>query len=186
MFELETCEGGTEGRQVWAVLSETATKFFSLDLGDIQVACNRRRELLLQEWQHKSLDSVMSEYGLPDVTYGKGIEEARPPFDLFHPLRISVCIWAQRQSCGNEGLAAMELEIVDKEGRYARLHVFLRTLDKVDRDFHWRGFCMPIEDILIHELLHACGDAPWRGRVDGIIRHNIIGIEAVKRLLRPR
>lgn len=185
MFQLETCQGGTKGRQVWAVLNETATKFFSLDLGEIQAACNRRRKLLLEEWQHKSPDSVMSEYGLADVTYRKGIEEAGPPFDLFHPLGISVCIWAERQSRGNEGLAAMELERLDEEGRYTRLYVFLGTLSQVDHDFHWRGFSMPIEDILIHELLHACGDASWRGRVDGIIRHNIIGIEAVKRLLRP-
>ena len=179
MFELQICEGGTEGNKVWQLLNETARRFFSLPLANIQAACNNRRQLLVNQWRHRDAHSYMSDYGLPDITFKTGISEAEPPFDLFRPIKVEVCIWANKVSRGNQGLAPMEVGIFDG-GRHARLHVYLSKFEERCGSFYVREANESLEDILIHELLHVCGDTQH----DGIVRHNIIGIMAVKPLLR--
>ena len=77
----------------------------------------------------------------------------------------------------------MSIEKLDEEGKMLRLYVFLKTFEERGNTFHWIGYCMPIEKCTFHELLHACGDAPWRCRHDGLIRHNIIGIKTIQQLL---
>ena len=184
-IKAQVCEGGQAGKEIYDLVFRIANKFFSLNLADIANACNERRNLLVNCWRQKDPASLMREYGLPDIPYSKGVAEAAPPFELFEPQIMSICVWCTRVSTGNQGLAAMEVEVLE-ESRHARVHVYLRQFDKVGGRFHWKGFCMPLEDILIHELLHACGDVPWRGRPDGVVRHNIIGVEAIKPLLLRR
>lgn len=181
--EVEVCEGAQIGTQVCGSIVSTIERFFLVGLAQIEAACNQRRELLLACWRTQNPNAYMSQYGLPNITYGIGLAEAEPPFCLFEPQKISICVWSTRVSSGNQGRAAAELQWVDSQGSHSRLHVYLGVLNRRGDGFHWRGFCMPLEDILVHELLHACGDVPWRGRIDGVIRHNIIGIEAVRSLL---
>lgn len=183
MLEVEVCEGGQAAREVCELICDMARKFFSLGVDAVESVCNSRRNFLLAQWRQEDPQNGMSLYGLPNITYQTAITEASPPFALLLPGKIYICVWSTRVSTGNQGLAAIELERIDKEGRITRLHVFLSMLDRAGNRYHWKGFCMPIEDMLVHELLHACGDTPWRGRQDGVIRHNIIGIEALKPLL---
>ncbi len=182
-LEVEVCEGGQLGTQVCDLIRGGIQKFFSVGLAQIEAACNQRREFLLTCWRTQDPNADMSQYRLPNITYGTGLAEAKPPFCLFEPQKISICVWSTRVSSGNQGLAAAELQWVDSQGSHSRLHVYLGVLDRRGDRFHWRGFCKPLEDILVHELLHACGDVPWRGCTDGVIRHNIIGIEAVRSLM---
>lgn len=80
---------------------------------------------------------------------------------------------------------------LDREGKKLKLLVFLKNFERKRETLHWIGFylnsrALTIEDVTYHELLHACGDAKWRGYHDGVVRHNIIGIKAIQELLRAQ
>lgn len=164
---------------------EAFQNFFSLGVKSIEEKCNRLRNEMLMKWKRENAEDFMTEYGLSDVTYQKGIEEATPTFDLYEPESIEVKIYETR-ICPSNPRASMAIEKSDKEGKVWRLHVFLRNFERKEETLHWIEFCMKIEKVMFHELLHACGDSPWRGRVDGVIRHYIIGIEAIQQLLSER
>ena len=44
----------------------------------------------------------------------------------------------------------------------------------------------PLRSIAFHEFLHLCGDASRNGAIDGTLRHNLAGADAIAaRLSRP-
>ena len=182
-LEVVVCEGESIGKRACNSINELVCRFFSLGITQIEIQCNLRRSNLLADWRKQNPDTYMSEYSLNDTTYRQGICEAEPLFELSEPLKISVYIWCTRVSTGNQGDAPAEIECIDNQDNIFKLHVYLKMFELHNNILYCKGSNTSLEDILIHELLHACGDSPWNNRIDGLIRHNIIGIKAVQPLL---
>ena len=184
MVTLKTtlCEGNKKGLLAEKRIREAFHNFFSIGVESIEIKCNELREQMLSEWKLRNTNDFMTEYCLSETTYHKGIEEATPTFDLCEPESIEVCIYAEK-SLHTNSLVPMCVEQLDAVYKAWRLHIFLRNFDRKDETLHYTGSCTTIEEGMFHELLHTCGDLPSRGRVDGIVRYNIIGIKAVQQLL---
>lgn len=65
------------------------------------------------------------------------------------------------------------------------LYVFLPTLEVNGQIIRWTNYRETFQQVIIHEFLHLCSDVPnlRQGVVDGRVRHNIIGINAVEPIL---
>ena len=88
-----------------------------------------------------------------------------------------------KRSVCNQGLAPAEIKPIDHQRSIFKLCIYLKMFELHNNILYHKSSNTFLQDILIHELLHTCGDAPWNNRVDGLIRHNIIGIEAIRPLL---
>lgn len=176
------CDGGEKGESCKRIIEKACKDFFGCGVKKIENACNDRREKLMWEWQSRNPDDPMLECGL-QISFRQGVEEITPSFDLYEPEAIEVYILEGERSQGNEGLAAMDIRPLNKELTRWKLHVYLDVMDYVNSNLQWRGFRESIEEITYHELLHASGDNPLRGKHDGILRHNTIGIVCVKECL---
>jgi hypothetical protein len=180
------CQGGEKGEKCKTAIEEACGKFFSCDLKEIEKFCNAESSKRQREWKTKDQSSSMREYGLPDKTFSDGIKEAEPLFELYEPELIKIYILEDERSSVNPK-AAMDTKPLDEELRKWELHAYLDVMGYSDGLLEWTGFDLSIEEVTYHELLHACGDDNnWRkGRiVDGVIRHNIIGVTSVKECLK--
>lgn len=182
ILRMVLCEGESKGKRAEGIIRLAFQRYFSLEVKAIEKICNERRENLLKEWNMNPPNSFMTKYNLSKITYERGIWEATPTFDLYEPKQIDLCIFKTITHPKNPS-TAMSIQKLDEEGKMLRLNVFLKTFEERGKTFHWIGYCMSIDKCTFHELLHACGDASWRYRHDGLIRHNIIGIEAIQQLL---
>ena len=176
------CDGGKKGESCRKTMEIACENFFGCGVKKIEDACNDRREKLMREWGGRNPNDPMLEYCL-STSFGQGVEEITPPFDLYEPETIEVYILEGDKSQGNEGLAPMEIGPLDEGLTRWKLYVYLDVMDYANNNLRWTGFRESIEEITYHELLHASGDSCWRGKHDGILRHNLIGITCVKECL---
>ena len=65
-----------------------------------------------------------------------------------------------------------------------RLNAYLDVINPSVNPAHREDLVRSIEEAIFHELLHACGDVPWKGKHDGVLRQNLIGVGCVQELLR--
>lgn len=180
---IRQCDGGEKGSLCRQIIETAFHNFFARGVKNIEDACNNRRVSLLQEWQSKDQEAALVEYGLPDIAYRRGIEEIMPQFELTEPDTIDLYILQGEKSPLNEGLAAMDVRPLNNELTMWRLNAYLDVMDYSKNGLQWRGFRESIGEVTYHELLHTCGDVPLKGKHDGILRHNMIGIGSVKDLL---
>lgn len=179
---IEKCDGGEKGQLCRQIIENAFYDFFSCGVKNIEAAANQRRMSLIAEWQAKDPEAPMAKYGLP-IPYKTGVEEITPPFELNEPVTIELYILEGEKSALNDGLAAMDIRPLNNESLMWRLNAYVDVMDYSNGGLRWRGFLESIEEVAYHELLHACGDVPWRGKYDGILRRNMIGIASVKGLL---
>ena len=155
---------------------KTAIKeFFDLcSVEEIEGTCNNKRLELLTDWGSKPKDDPIMELGIHTITYAIGIKEITNQYKLTKPERLEV-IFSDGKSYVNEGNAAMEINIQTNQ-----IYVYKGSFNLRDGGYYWGD--MSIKDVLYHELLHACGDVQY----DGIIRHNFIGVESIKQLIKEK
>lgn len=116
----------------------------------------------------------MTNEGLSGMTYSQGIKEIEKEFKLNEPQSITVEILENKKSNVNNGKASMETYLEDPSKPIIYIY-----LDFFNDDLVWIGFWESIENIFLHELLHAYGDTTN----DGLIRHNLVGVNTLIRLL---
>jgi hypothetical protein len=180
------------GDKAWNHTQTVFTNLLNIGVNNIQNACNTRRERLLVDWglriQHDH-NAKMVEYELPDATYrGIGIPQTQPPFDLFEPESVSVIIWSNRVYPGHENSPMLTgVQPNPDTWKNPKLFIILRYFEEVDGQIKCKTLRESFEDQLIHEFLHCCGDADWRNPQihDGIVRHNIVGVQAIKEAINP-
>lgn len=136
----------------------------------------------------------MTEYGLPEMTHEQGMSEIMPVFELFEPNSIDVhirpgegdrraamdtrprCLLDSRWPENVEDLKDLILNIYLDRLSFDSDHIGVLNSENKETAENVPMSCY-------HELLHCCGDATSRGRHDGILRHNVIGIRTVLELL---
>ena len=170
------CDGEEKGTLCKQIIEKAFHDFFACGIKSIEDACNTKRAFLLEGWQHNEQETPMQEYGLP-ISFKNGIEEIAPPFELTEPDTIELYILKGQKSSLNDGLAVMDIRSLNKEFTRWRFNAYLDVMGYSNSGLRWTGFEVSVEEIVYHELLHACGDVPWKGKRDGILRHNLIGIE---------
>ena len=171
------CDGGRKGESCKRLIEKACESFFGCGVKKVENLCNDRRERLMREWRSKNLNDPMQEYKLP-ISFGQGIEEITPPFELSEPETIEIYILEGEKSQVSER-AAMDIRQVNDKLTGWELHAYLDVMDYSDNNLRWTGFGESIEEVTYHELLHACGDI----KHDGILRHNEIGVKCVKKCL---
>jgi len=179
---IQKCDGSKKGELCKELIEKACQNFFSCGVKKIENACNNRRTNLITRWQSKSLEAPMTEHNLT-IPYRQGIEEIIPLFELNEPETIELYVLEGERSERNEGLAAMDIRPLNNEHTRWKLNVYLDVMSHSNNNLQWTNSGESIEEITYHELLHACGDNPWTGKQDGILRYNIVGITCVKELL---
>lgn len=174
------CDGGKKGESCRKAMEKACENFFGCGVKKIEDCCNHRREKLMREWGGRNPEDPMLEYA-PETSFKRGIEEITPPFDLYEPETIEVYILEGEESQQNRGLAPMEIASLNEGFTRWKLYVYLDVMGYANNNLQWRG--LSIEEVTYHELLHASGDIPSRGKPDGILRPNLIGIMCVKECL---
>lgn len=182
-INIKECDGGKKGEQCRKVIEAACHNFFKVcGIRNIESVCNNLRENLRIKWENQNPDDPMVEYNLPNIPFKRGLEEISPVFKLTEPEIIDIFILKGKKSHGNNGLAVMECYYSENEPNLKKIYAYLDMMDYSNKSLSWRGFNASIEEITYHELLHACGDVEY----DGILRHNIIGVECVKKLIAQR
>ena len=180
---IRQCDGGERGTACKEMIAKAVSQFFSSGVKNIEDACNRKRALLLNAWRSKGQQTIMVEYGL-DIPYQRGIEEIAPPFELVEPKTIELYILERERSHLNNGLATMDVRPLSESFDEWRLNAYLDVINPSVNPAHREDLVRSIEEAIFHELLHACGDVPWKGKHDGVLRQNLIGVGCVQELLR--
>lgn len=152
---------------------ESAIKeFFDIcSVKEIESACNNKRVKLLSDWTSKPKEEPIEDLGISNITYAIGIKEISEPYSLIEPENIEI-IFSDGESQVNDGKAAMEINTHTNQ-----IYVYKKCFSLKNGEYYWDN--MSIKDVTYHELLHACGDIQH----DGIIRHNLIGVNVVKELI---
>ncbi len=180
---IRQCDGGEGGKACKEIIEKAFSQFFACGVKNIEDACNRKRTILLNEWRSKGQQTIMVEYGL-DIPYQRGIGEIAPAFELAEPKTIELYILQRERSPLNNGLATMDIRPLSDNFDEWRLNSYLDLLDPSGGPAQRNDFVRCIEEAIFHELLHACGDVPWKGKHDGGLRQNLIGVGCIKELLR--
>jgi len=172
--------GGKKGDKCKNILQNACKKFFSIGIDNIENACNVERERLIKEWKGKNPNEQIKEFNF-HISYKQGIEELSPIFQLYEPIEMNVHIV---EGIKPENRVPMSVRPLDEELKKWDFFVFLDNLDYSDDILKWTGFIESVDDLVYHELFHTCGDNKDTGRIDGIIRYNIVGIKCIKELIR--
>jgi len=173
---IRQCDGGEKGKLCREIAEKAFQKFFACGLERIENACNMKRKSLIAAWQTKNPDAAMVEYELP-IPYTRGIEEITPPFVLKEPVSIEMYLLEGRRSEVHP-YAPMNITY-NKDFTRLILNVYLDLIKYSGGNVQIPEARESVEELVYHELLHACGDVKY----DGILRHNLIGIASVNDLL---
>ncbi len=125
------------------------------------------------------------------------IDQLSLPFKLRNPQVIEV------EMCETipEDRHCMDASPIKIENGIYRLKVYIKTLREKEGKFCWcmgysrlsvkdMHYCLEpptyftVETVAFHEFLHISGDVCWFGYPDGIIRPNLIGLNAILDLLK--
>lgn len=89
-IQVRRVEGEDKGHKVSEVTQEHLCTFLSLDITNIRNECNNLSNKYRALWGLKNPSDFMSEYGLPNTSFGDGIRELDPPFLLRLPSTIRI------------------------------------------------------------------------------------------------
>ena len=177
MLEKLVCEGGQSGEEVFELANKINEAFFKLGLDVLAFECNKRREIFLDRWRERSREDRISDDALSEFTYQTGVTELSPSFELLQPERILTHIVATLYST-NANVPALVYSSPERQ-TIKYLYIFLPALEKLEGIYYWSWARMLFEDVVVHELLHTCGEVQY----NGIIRYNFIGVNTIKPLL---
>jgi hypothetical protein len=179
-------EGGYDGQFVNTETQKILRKVFSIPLQRIQDECNRVADVYRNYWNTKNPNDIMIEYGLPNTTYKDGLRELDPAFLLTCPSIIRMNILNSRVNTMDSTKSPDVAAGVLPHPTDPILYVFLPTFKIKDSTIVWTHRpSTSFISIIIHESLHLCGEVETAQRkiVDGVIRHTMIGTEAIEPLL---
>jgi hypothetical protein len=186
---VDRIDGGAKGQTIYSETRKILDRLLSIDLHDIENECNRIAKVYHGIWSTKNLNDFMVEYGLEHTTYGSGIRELDPPFLLTAPLTVHIQVFDFRvdvlylQYSNNREAAAA---VPSGDPMNPKLMIFLPTLEVINSTITWTHRPMiSFKSVIIHEFLHLCGEVKTQTRdiVDGVIRHTMVGTEAIESLI---
>lgn len=168
---------------------KTSNQFFSLDIDQIEFSLNERRKYLLAQWSNKGFhNKIIYKNKEIEYTYDKGLCELAKDFKLYQPKNIDINIISgfhknPAELIFSSGSGCGEFDIDHCYYRFEKvsINVYIDILDLENDVLVWTDRNpYYFTEILYHELLHACGDIIC----DGIIRHNLVGIDVIKELIK--
>lgn len=186
-LSFKNCDESVKGIKCKDIIESVIIQFFSLGIDIIEDSINEKRQFLLTQWAYKGLQNkVIYKNKETEFTYERGLCELAKEFKLFQPNIIEVNINKGRK---NGHPAETTFSTIDSrfDSKYCsyqlknvRINIFLDLLQIVDDDIVWPDKNpYHFTDILYHELLHICGEIIC----DGIIRHNMVGVDTIKELI---
>lgn len=163
-------------------------QLIEIPIQTIEEECNRVANMYRVKWKAKNPNDRMIKEDLPNMTYEEGIKELYPDFLLTAPVSIHIQIFDCRidvlypQYSGNRDAA---VGVPSGDPINPKLLVFLPTLEVNGSLIKWTNYRETFQQVMIHEFLHLYGDVPGlrHGVVDGRIRHNMVGTEAIEHLM---
>ena len=161
----------------------------------IAVAERLKRNWIGIDITYLAIDVIKKRFESNAIKEGIDFEVDGEPTDVYSaeklakkdPFQFQLWCISKLDATPSQTKSAMDTKPLDEELRKWELHAYLDVMGYSDGLLEWTGFDLSIEEVTYHELLHACGDDNnWRkGRiVDGVIRHNIIGVTSVKECLK--
>ena len=192
---VEQTQGKDKGQFANTETQRILRKIMTIPLQRIQDECNKVASKYRDLWNAKNPNDMMIEYGLQYTTYKDGLGELDPAFLLTCPSTIRMNIWElyvdaifpEKKNNRNAAAAVSFPNISPSEIDLQNpiLHVFLPTLEVSGLIIRWTDYKETFQQAIIHEFLHLCGEVktPQRDIVDGVIRHTMIGPEAIEPLL---
>jgi hypothetical protein len=192
---VEQTQGKDKDKFVNTETQRILHRIMTIPLQRIQDECNKVANKYRDLWNTKNPNDIMNEYGLPITTYKDGLRELDPAFLLTCPstIRLNICelyIDAKFPKEKNRNVASCvsfsRISSSEIDLQNPILHIFLPTLEVKDSTITWpHRPAVSFTSIIIHEFLHLCGEVktPQRGIVDGVVRHTMIGTEAIEPLL---
>lgn len=156
-----------QGR-IFEVVKKAAGDFEGLGIAAISSACNLEREALLaRACTEPFLEQQGSRFDAPTVR-----TELEKPFAL-QPLPDELVIDFALSTC--EKAPACPMTAPTEPGNRVWIH-----MDANDAEKAWGPTVgVSVEDIMLHELLHICGEREY----DGTIRYNWAGVSVIRRLI---
>lgn len=182
-------QGGSKGQTIYSETRRILDRLFSLDLHYIEKECNRVANAYRNIWSTKNPNDFMIEYGLEYTTYESGIRELNPPFLLAAPLTVHIQVFDSQidelypQYSANSNAAA---GVLYGDPMNPKLMIFLPTLEVTNSTITWtHRNRTSFKSVIIHEFLHLCGEVktPTRDIIDGVIRHTMVGTEAIEPII---
>ena len=179
---IRQCDGGKKGELCREITEKAFQNFFSYGVERIADACNTKRKSLIAAWQAKNPEAAMDEYDL-SIPYRRGIEEITPPFMLKEPESVEVYLLEGSRSEVHP-YAPMDITDISANEDFTslRVNIYLDLIKYSGGNVRVPAARESVEELVYHELLHACGDVQYYG----ILRHNLIGIASVNELLRNK
>lgn len=183
--------GGVKGEKIFKKICEAKIIFFdNLGVQKINESCEKLRINFLEALSEDRVHNLI-------FTKDEVNEQLSLPFELNEAktIEVELCETIPKSCHCMEALPNNKIE----EGIY-RLKVYIKTLWEEDGEFYWHlghsrlsvkdnhfyvepAKYFTVETAVFHEFLHISGDACWFGRADGIIRPNLIGLNAILDLL---
>jgi hypothetical protein len=185
---VDSIGGGPKGQTMYSETKRILDMLFRIDLHVVENECNRVAKSYRNVWNAKNpSDHMIKEY-LPNLTYREGVKELYPDFLLTAPSTVHVRIFdlymdtLNSEYAPNHDAAAGVLPHPSDP----ILMIFLPTLEVEGLKITWRHRpSTTFRSIIIHEFLHLCGEVktPQRDIIDGVIRHTMVGREAIEPLI---
>jgi hypothetical protein len=156
---------------VWAALMEC------LGLGhrEVERVCNEERERRLLRYRALRPTDI-AEPTMPNITAAAAIRELTPPFALIAPPDPIVVDFVYRRRRDADPTAPDDRPSMGVGVPGLRLFAFIDAIDVGARERCWvhRSAALP------STVSHLCGDATLNGATDGILRHNLAGVDAIR------
>lgn len=170
-----------------SIIEKVCDQFFSFDIQEIESALNDKRKFLVLQWANKGFhNKIIYKSKEIEFTHEKGLCELVKEFKLNCPkTTIEINIkkgYRKNQSPAETIFSGGEFDFISYSFRNfqkIQLNVFIDLLDLVDDNIVWPDRNYYFKDIIYHELIHICGDLVC----DGVLRHNIVGIDTIKELM---
>jgi hypothetical protein len=188
---VDRIDGDSTGQTVYSETRRILDKLFSLDLHRIENECNKVANLYHEKWTRKNPNDFMIEEDLQHTRYENGIRELHPPFLLTAPSTVHIQVFdfridALNPQYSNNREAAAATIVNSADPTNPNLMIFLPTLEIVNSMITWTHRpTTSFKSVIIHEFLHLCSDipSPTNKIVDGVIRHTMVGTEAIASLI---
>jgi hypothetical protein len=163
-------------RRVFNVVNAALMGCLGLGIAEVQRVCNEERVRRLQKYGVLPPED-RPEPTMRNITAARAIDELTLPFVLLEPPDPIVVDFQYGQV---RELDAAQADNPTSMGvTIAELHlcVFMDTVDVATLCQRHQNF--PLYDLTFHEFLHLCGDSTRNSAIDGVVRHNLCGIDPI-------